>query len=67
MKIREIFDAMNVTTSDYANLYCAVKKMYDVIVSRGYQEKLGVYIYINLSKMWWYQLQAWDIDMIHTS
>ena len=51
MKIREIFYAMNVTTSDYANLYCAVKKMYDVIVSRGYQEKLGVYIYINLSKM----------------
>ena len=48
MKVREIFDAMNVTTSDYANLYCVVKKIYDVIVSRSYQEKLAVCVYINL-------------------
>ena len=46
MKIREIFDAMNVTTSDYANLYCLVKKLYDVIVSRSYQEKIScIYLY----------------------
>ena len=58
MKIREIFDAMNVTTSNYANLHCAVKKMHDVIVRRSYQEKISritasqyissVYIYIKL-------------------
>ena len=48
MKIREIFDAMNVTTSDYANRYCVVKKIYDVIVRRSYQKQLAVYIYINL-------------------
>ena len=47
MKIREIFDAINVTTSDYANLHCAVKNMYDVIVSRSYQENISC-IYINL-------------------
>ena len=48
MKIREIFDVMNVKTSDYAKLYCVVKKIYDVIVSRSYQERLAVCIYINL-------------------
>ena len=47
-KIKEIFDIMNVTTRDYANLYCVVKKIYDVIVSRSYQERLAVCIYINL-------------------
>ena len=50
MKIREIFDETNVKTSDYAKLYCLVKKLYDVIVSRSYQEKLAVYIYINLDE-----------------
>ena len=48
MKIREIFVAMNVTRSDYAKPYCLVKKIYDVIVSRSYQEKLAVCVYINL-------------------
>ena len=48
MKIREIFNAINLTTSNYANLHCAAKKMHDVIVRRSYQEKLAVYIYINL-------------------
>ena len=46
MKIREIFDAMNVTTSDYANLYCVVKKIYAVIVSRSYQKTIScIYLY----------------------
>ena len=46
MKIKEIFDAMNVTTSNYANLHCAVKKMHDVIVRRSYQEKIScIYLY----------------------
>ena len=48
MKIREIFDAMNVTTSDYANLYCVVKNIYDVIVRRSYQEKISC-LYISIS------------------
>ena len=46
LKIKEIFDAMNVTTSNYANLHCAVKKMHDVIVRRSYQEKIScIYLY----------------------